>query len=100
MAVHFQEDIECSVNKCGLFLKFSSVETNLMFSARQPGLFSPKLFRINCALLCDSSLFIMSSQDKKSEVFSYFQNFKGEVLARSHTNSSNKGFLNTSRHLC
>jgi len=31
----------CNVNKCGLFLRFSSVEANFMFSAWQLVLFSP-----------------------------------------------------------
>jgi len=39
-----------------------------MFSVQQPVLFTPKLCRLNCALLCDSSLLIMSA--KKTEVFS------------------------------
>jgi len=72
-----------------------------MFSARKPSvLFSPKLYRLNCALLCDSSLLIISAKDKKSEVFSHFKKVKCEFLARSHTISLNKGLLNTSSHLC
>jgi len=31
-AVHYQEDIKISVNKCGLFLKFTSVEKIYVFS--------------------------------------------------------------------
>ena len=53
-----------------------------------------------CASLCDSSLFIMSVKDKKSEVFSYLKNFKGEFHARRHTISLNKWLLNTSSQLC
>jgi len=34
-AVHYQEGIEIIANKCGLFLKFSSVEKS-MFSERHP----------------------------------------------------------------
>jgi len=41
-------------------LKFSSVETNFMFSAKQPLLFSPKIYRLHCALLYDLSLLIIS----------------------------------------
>jgi len=89
MAVHNQEGIKVDANKCGLF-KFSSVDKNL-FSAQQPISFSPKLCRLNCALLCDSSPLIMSAKDKKSEVFSYFIKVKCEFLARSHTISLNKG---------
>ena len=44
-----------------------------MFSARLLALFSPKLYRFNCALRCDSSPLIMSAKDKTSEVFSYFK---------------------------
>jgi len=29
IAVHYQEGIKINVNKCGLFLKFSSLEKNL-----------------------------------------------------------------------
>jgi len=29
---------------------------------------------LNCALLCDSSLLIVSAKDKKLEVFNYFKN--------------------------
>jgi len=43
-----------------------------MFSALQPVLFSPALYRLNCALFCDSPLLILSANDKKSEVFRYF----------------------------
>jgi len=72
-----------------------------MLSAWQPSvLFCPKLCRLNCALLCDSSLPIMSAKDKKSEVFSYFKKVKCEFLARGHTISLNKGLLNISSHLC
>jgi len=52
------------------------------FSARKSVLFSPKLCRLNYALLCDSSLLVMSAKDKKSEVFSYLIKAKGEFLAR------------------
>jgi len=41
----------------------------------------------------------MSAKDKKSEVFSYFKKAKGELLARSHAISSNKGVLSTS-YIC
>jgi len=45
-----------------------------VFSARWTSvLFSPQLFLLNCALLCDSSLLILSAKDKKSEVFSYLK---------------------------
>jgi len=98
IAEHYQEGIRINANKCGLFLKFSSVEKHL-FSVQQPILFTPKLCMLNCALLCDSSLLI-SAKDKKSEVFSYFMKVKCEFLARSHTVSLNKGLLNTSLHLC
>ena len=36
----------------------------------------------------------MSAKYKKSEVFSYFQQVKGEFHARSHTISLNKGIRN------
>jgi len=42
----------------------------------------------------------MSVKDKKSEVFSYLKNFKGEFHARRHTISLNKWLLNTSSQLC
>jgi len=42
----------------------------------------------------------MSAKDKKSEVFRNFQKVKCEFIAGSHTLYSNKGFLNTSSHLC
>jgi len=42
----------------------------------------------------------LSAKDKESEGFSYFKTAKDEVFVRSHTISSNKGFLNTSWHLC
>jgi len=32
VAVHYQEGIKINVNKCGLFLKFSSVEKIYVFS--------------------------------------------------------------------
>jgi len=38
IAIHYQDGIKISVNKCGLSLRFSSVEKNL-FSARQPVIF-------------------------------------------------------------
>jgi len=71
-----------------------------MFSAGQPLIFSPKFCVVNCALLCDSSLLIVSAKDKKSAVFSYFKKVKCEFLTRSHTMSLNKGFTNRSSHLC
>ena len=48
-------------------------------------LFSPKLCMVNCASLCDSSLPIVSTKAKKSEVFSYFKNVECDFPARSHT---------------
>jgi len=73
-----------------------------MFSARKPILFSLKFYNLKCALLCDSSLLllIISAKYKKSDVFSYFTKVKSEFLARGHTISLNKGFLNTSSYLC
>jgi len=62
IAVHYQEGIKTNANKCGLSLKFSSVEKS-MLSARQPLIFSPKLCVLICALLCDSSLLIVSAED-------------------------------------
>jgi len=55
---------------------------------------------LHYALLCNSSLLIMSAKDKKSEVFSYFWKVKCEFIASSHTLYLNKGLLNTSSHLC
>jgi len=69
-----------------------------MFLARQPVLFSPKLCRLNCALLGDLSLLILSAKDRNSQVFSYFQKIMGDFLARSHSISYNKGILKTSLH--
>jgi len=34
IAVHYQEGIKINVHKCGLFLKFSSLQKKSMFSAR------------------------------------------------------------------
>jgi len=52
----------------------------------------------------------MSTKDKNSNIFSYFEKGKGEFLARSHTISLRKGItkksevkhndLNPSSHLC
>jgi len=39
---------------------------------------------------------MISAKSKKSDVFSYFIKAKGDFLARGHTISLNKGFLNTS----
>jgi len=47
------------------FLKFSSVEQICFQHSKESVLFSPKLSVLNCALLCDSSLLIMSAKDKK-----------------------------------
>jgi len=69
-----------------------------VFSTVPSVLFSPKLFMLNCALFCDSSLLIMSAKDKKSEIFSYFNKGKCEFPSRSHTISLNKGLLNTHSH--
>jgi len=55
---------------------------------------------LNCVLLGNSSLLIMSAKDKKSEGFRYFYKVKCEFLARSHAISLSKGLLNTSSHLC
>jgi len=49
-------------------MKFSSVEKIDVFTT-VTSLISPKLSVLNCVLLCDSSLLIMSAKDKKSEVF-------------------------------
>jgi len=69
-----------------------------MFSARYQSYY--KLCRLNCALLCDSSLLIMSAKDKKSEIFNYVKNVKCGFLASSYTISLNKGLLDTLSHLC
>jgi len=66
-------------------MRFASLETNFMFSARYLVLFSPTPSKINFASLCDSSLLIMSAKDNKSDVFSSFKKARGEFLARSHT---------------
>jgi len=50
-----------------------------------------RIYTVNCALFCDSSLLIMIAKDEKSDVFSYCEKSKGDVFARSHTKSSNKG---------
>jgi len=50
-------------------LKFSFVETKSVFSTVTSFILS---YALHCALLCESSLLIMSAEDKKSEVFSYF----------------------------
>jgi len=41
----------------------------------------------------------MSAEDKKSDVFSYFEKGKGEFLAKNHTISLKKEFSYTSSHL-
>ena len=51
IAVHYQEGIKINVNKCGLFLTFTSVEQIYLFSTVTIGLsFSSELCRLNCAL--------------------------------------------------
>jgi len=55
---------------CGRKYIFSMV-TNLIFS---------KFCKLNCALLCDSLLFIMSAKSKKSDVLSYLQKSKVNFL--------------------
>jgi len=82
----------------GLFLMFSSVEVNFVFSARWPVLFSLEV--CSKIVLCHSSLVIMSAKNRKSELFSYFKNVKGEFLARTHAIYSNKGLLNSALLLC
>jgi len=42
----------------------------------------------------------MSAKNRKSELFSYFKNAKGEFLARTHAIYSNKGLLNSALLLC
>jgi len=74
-----------------------------MFSPQSPILFSVKLCLLNCALLCDLSLLIMSAKDKKSEVFSYcikVKKDKCEFHSRNHAISLKKGLSNTPPHLC
>jgi len=39
-----------------------------------------KSYSLNSALLCDSSLLVMSAKYKKSEVFSYFTKVRGEYF--------------------
>jgi len=71
IAVHYQEGIEINANKCGLFLKFSSVEKICFQHDNQSYFLLYFLLSVlNCALLCDSSLLIVSAKDKKSKVFS------------------------------
>ena len=79
-----------------VFLKVFIGENKFLFSAWQLLLFSPELCRLNCVLLCHSSLLIISTKDKKTEVFSCFKKARGEFLARIHTISLNKQFLKTS----
>jgi len=50
---------------------------------------------VECDLLRYSSLLIVNANDKKSDVFGYFNKAKDEFFARSHTISVNKGPLNT-----
>ena len=74
--MHYQEGIKINVNKCGLMLKFLSVEKICVFNTLARLIFSYKLFVLNFALLCDSSLVVMSEKDKKSDIFSYFKRVK------------------------
>ena len=83
IAIHHEQGIKFNVNKCGLFLKFSSVEKICFQHNKNQVLFSPKLCRLNCALLCDSSPLVMSAEDKNSEVLSYFLKIKGEFRDKS-----------------
>ena len=71
-----------------IFFRFPSVQNIFYVFSTEPVLFSPELYKLKCALLCDSSLLIMSAKDDKSDVFSYSNIAKGEFLARSHTISS------------
>jgi len=59
-AIHYQESIKIHANECGLYLKFSSVEKIHAFSAVTSLIFYA--LQVNCALLCDSSLLIMSAK--------------------------------------
>jgi len=43
---------------------------------------------VNCSLLCNSSLLIVSAKAKISEVFGYFNKVRCEFLASSHTFAS------------
>jgi len=55
---------------CGNFLY-------TVFSALYPvTVFSHVLCRLNCTLLCDSLLLIMSAKNKNAEIFSYFKKSK------------------------
>ena len=76
IVVHYQEGIKSSVNKCGLFSKFSSVAKNLCFQHGNQSYFLLSFF---CLLLCDSSLLIMDAKNKKS-LFSYFEKVKNFLL--------------------
>ena len=84
--IHLQKGIKMQCKEMWAFLEVF-ISGKKLFPAPQPVLFSPKLCRLNCALLCDSTLPIMIAKDKKSEVFSYFKKVKGEFLARSHNHN-------------
>jgi len=66
IAVHYQEGIKINANKSGLFLFICG--KIICFQHGNQSYF--RLSVLNYALLCDSSLLIMSGKDKKSEVFS------------------------------
>jgi len=68
-----------------IFLEFFFVETNF-FLARILFVFFPKLYGVNCALLCHPPLLIVNAKDKKSDVFSYFEKVKGEFICKVEEN--------------
>ena len=93
--VHYQQSIKNSVNKCWLFLTFSSVEKIYVFNEVVSLIFS---WALRVKLLFILRFMSAYYECKRQEVRSLqlFQKVKCEFLARSHTISLNKGLLNTS----
>jgi len=74
-----KEGMKINVNKCRLFLKFSSVEKIFFQHGNHQALFLLSCV-LNCALLAIQYSLFSVQKNKKSEVFSYFWKVEREFL--------------------
>jgi len=66
MAVHFQDGMKMQFKQAWTFLEVFICANKFYVFSMVTSLFSSKLCRSNCALLCDPSLLMMRAKDKKS----------------------------------
>jgi len=62
------------------FLKVFICGNKFYVFSKVTSLISPKVCRLNCALLCDASLLVMNAKDKKSGVFIFSKKTKVDFL--------------------